>query len=240
MSRDWGRNELAFPLDRDSWVGGTTNTRGASVPNALKITCPMCGTISTFGCSGLRDIGGKECCSTTSQCPACGERVFFFGFMPVVDEAPRELEIIVFTERSSVLAIKNYKSAVDERIVRSYEAAIHAFNSKNYSASLVMAGRTLEGVFKLLLGSGSENKTLGSLVDKASQEIGLEGPLKKLAKLIKDGRNLGAHFDLETEPNKDIAQPVLELTEYLIEYYFVLPSRILAAEEELESKSAEY
>ena len=46
------------------------------------------------------------------------------------------------------------------------------------------------------------------------------------ARPVRKGGNLGAHFDLEKEPNEETATLMIELLEYLIEYLFVLPKRI--------------
>ena len=47
-----------------------------------------------------------------------------------------------------------------------------------------------------------------------------------LSDAIREGGNLGAHFDFEREPNEETATQMIELLDYLIEYLFILPKRI--------------
>ena len=55
-----------------------------------------------------------------------------------------------------------------------------------------------------------------------------------IANAIRKGGNLGAHFDLEKEPDEKVAALMLELAEELLEYFFVLPERIEHLHETIE------
>jgi hypothetical protein len=58
------------------------------------------------------------------------------------------------------------------------------------------------------------------------EHIDLQEPIMKIADTIRRGRNIGAHFDAEKEPDQETTEMMLDLLDYLIEYLFVLPERI--------------
>jgi hypothetical protein len=47
-------------------------------------------------------------------------------------------------------------------------------------------------------------------------------PLLDLGEALRLGRNPASHFDLETDPNLDLAGKVLDLTEFLLQYVYVI------------------
>jgi hypothetical protein len=61
----------------------------------------------------------------------------------------------------------------------------------------------------------------------------LAAPLKALSHAIRDGGNLGAHFDAEREPDLAVARQMVQLLAYLITYLYVLPRQIKELEERL-------
>jgi hypothetical protein len=52
--------------------------------------------------------------------------------------------------------------------------------------------------------------------------------------VIRKGGNLGAHFDLEREPDEEVFSLMIDLFDYLIEYLFVLPSHIELLNDKIE------
>ena len=73
--------------------------------------------------------------------------------------------------------------------------------------------------------------------DFFSVALDLAAPLKSLSHAIRDGGNLGAHFDEEREPTEELARQMVELLDYLIAYLYVLPGQIAGLEQSL-SKDA--
>ncbi|MCF6430535.1 DUF4145 domain-containing protein, partial [Leisingera sp. MMG026] len=71
-----------------------------------------------------------------------------------------------------------------------------------------------------------KQKNLFSLIEEVLASEEATSPLKDLSHAIRKGGNLGAHFDELIEPNKETARLVLELLEYLVAYFFSLPSKI--------------
>ena len=98
--------------------------------------------------------------------------------------------------------------------------------------------RAMEGVFKLLPNAKNKQQ-LPDRIDAASADPNLSKPLKRLAHGIRKGGNLGAHFDEEVEPDEDTARHMLELLEYLVTYFYVLPVRVAELEQVLGIKDSE-
>jgi hypothetical protein len=74
---------------------------------------------------------------------------------------------------------------------------------------------------------------LAKLIEFAKSEVDLAAPLSALSHAIRDGGNLGAHFDMEKEPNETLARQMVELLAYLISYLYVLPKEIEKLEQSL-------
>lgn len=75
-----------------------------------------------------------------------------------------------------------------------------------------------------------------------SSHVELQQPLLTLAHAIRVGGNLGAHFDLEREPDDRLSRFAVDMLDYIIEYLYVLPRRIEQLHthiEELPSKNSE-
>ncbi|MBI4752157.1 MAG: hypothetical protein HY774_27025 [Acidobacteria bacterium] len=63
--------------------------------------------------------------------------------------------------------------------------------------------------------------------------VDLAKPLKTLTDLLRQGGNLGAHFDENQEVDEQTALATLELIEYLLEYIFTLPELINTLEQRI-------
>ena len=57
----------------------------------------------------------------------------------------------------------------------------------------------------------------------------LAKPLITLSHTLRQGSNIGAHFDMTRSTDEDMAKAMLDLLDYLVEYVYTLPQRIQAA-----------
>jgi hypothetical protein len=114
---------------------------------------------------------------------------------------------------------------------RAYHSAITAYNVGLWDASITSCRKTLEGIVHSLdpNGSGPLFKRLQDLFQKPD----LLQPLVHLTNTLRQGGNIGAHFDLEREPDEQVARLMLDLLEYFLEYTFVLSERSKALEQKL-------
>lgn len=107
-----------------------------------------------------------------------------------------------------------------------YKSAVNVVNAKEWSAAAVMCRRLLEGISKAVLPLEAQGLALAKQLEQLPKYRDLAKPLVELAHAVRKGGNLGAHFDLEKEPDEQVAVLMLELCEDLLEYLFTLPLRI--------------
>ncbi len=129
--------------------------------------------------------------------------------------------------------IENHDLIDDPRVRLAYTSVLDTYNKGALMAIPSMVGRALEGIVKHQLKGNKEVdlvkvRMLGPLLDLLAEKVDLSLPLKDLAKALTDARNVGTHFDIDIEPNKDMAVKMLELLEVIIEYIYVLPAQVIS------------
>lgn len=202
-------------------------------PVGVSTQCPSCGMRAIFTLDTLTLDGHRHSLAQTGRCPECSTRVHFLAIHEsstarTTDEKPR-----VFMHPSRVTNYVAEEAATDvpEKLMRSYISTVDSYNSQNYPATAVGARRTLEGIFKYLVPEEDRTKSLFHLIQQVTQQSTLAAPLTTLSHAIRDGGNLGAHFDPDAEPTEQMAKQMVELLSYLIKFLYVLPKEI----EKLES-----
>lgn len=216
--------------------------RGADInghvikPKALNAVCPHCRTKVTFSLGGYSQPGPLNSISATGRCPECIKPVGVWALNPDCGSTTKLAQVFLHPDPTNYIPHPADIGALPDPLRRAFLATIDAFNAGNYAATAVSGRRTLEGIFKVILSRDAGRKSLNELIKLASQEIDLAAPLTKLAHAVRDGGNLGAHFDMENEPDEQVAKQIVELVDYLISYLYVLPRRIEALEDTLNSK----
>ena len=122
---------------------------------------------------------------------------------------------------------------IPDRLQRAFTSTVESFNAKNYYATAVGCRRTLEGIFKYRLPAENQGNNLHNLIEQVRSSQDLAEPLNKLSHAIREGGNLGAHFDEELEPDHELARHMVELLEYFISYLYILPQKIADLDEVL-------
>ncbi len=115
---------------------------------------------------------------------------------------------------------------VDQKILRAYTAALDAYNSGNWDATVTSCAKALEGITKTELPYNERSGTLGQLLEKLPKHVKLEQPMVDLAVAVKDGDSLGALFDLEKSTNAAIAQATLALLESFVTYVYLFKAKV--------------
>lgn len=115
------------------------------------------------------------------------------------------------------------------RISKAYRDALDAFNLGKPSLAITACGRVVEGIGKTSFPSSKDINNIGRLFSNLRGEIkkipefkAVLEPLLGLGEALRLGRNPGSHFDLEIDPDMDLAGKVLDLTEFLLQYVFVI------------------
>lgn len=197
---------------------------GCWLPQAIDTVCPSCEKLSSLIFELTQSDNHCNIYTGKVRCARCTENSTLVIVEPFstgeergcVDMAlhpsPPDHRVTILNEVS-----------VDERLSRAYQAALDAFNAGIWSASISASRRTLEGVVKLSLPEEALKGMLAQQLKSLPAHLDLTAPFLKLATALKDGGNLGAHFDLETEPDREIAGLILDFTEYVLEYLYVIP-----------------
>ncbi len=205
-------------------------------PTAISSVCPHCNDKVVFSLSDRSDDVMRLAVVGTAMCPSCRKRVSFWAMrderVPVGHFA-NPLAIYMYPIVRDYYPTPEFSGDIPEPLKRSFVSTIDAFNSKNYVATTVGGRRTLEGIFKYLVPEEKRKANLAKLIELAKTEIDLAAPLSALSHAIRDGGNLGAHFDMEKEPDEALARQMVELLEYLISYLYVLPKEIAKLEHSL-------
>lgn len=210
---------------------------GFYFPSSVDWYCPICGKHAN-----LETIESTEHSQTKNvicqlRCSRCGDGSCLIAVNEIVDGVWGCVETLVHPDPPSAKISVINSAEVDIRLRRAYAEAVASYNAQIWSATVGGCRRTLEGVVKLMLPETERTGMLGAQLRKLPQFAELDEPILELAKIVKDGGNLGAHFDLEIDPEKEDAEAILELTEYLLEYLFILPSRIKQLEHRISRSS---
>jgi hypothetical protein len=205
------------------------------VPRSVSTICPYCGEKVNFALTDHNDDGRRLTLASTGACPACNRQVHFWtvrqkrtaqDFQPVA--------VFMHPPATNHYAVPDLSPSVPATLRQAFESTIDSLNTKNYTATATGARRTLEGIFKHLAPEDAKRlNTLAPLIDAAMDRADLAKPLRTLAHGIRDGGNLGAHFDPDNEPSAALARQMVELLGYLISYLYVLPQQIENLEQSL-------
>ena len=220
----------------ESAVRGWGATGHVRYPGAISSVCPHCGERGVFTLSSQSDDKPRRAVASSGRCPSCTELIHVWSVRGAEDPRGPDANpeaIYMYPAVPHHFTSKADLTDIPEPLLRAFLSTIDAFNSRNYSATAVCCRRTLEGIFKYLVDETKRGAPLGKLIEAATADVDLAEPLKTLSHAIRTGGNLGAHFDIEREPDEVIAREMVELLDYLISYLYVLPKAIRRLEESL-------
>ncbi|PWN06864.1 DUF4145 domain-containing protein [Rhodohalobacter mucosus] len=208
------------------------------VPKSISTNCPHndCRAKVTFSVTDLNDDKKRNAVAASANCPDCNRKVHFWTLRDetnTTSKSEHPADIYMYPPASNFYPNPEFIDDIPEPLQRSLISTIDSYNGKNYVATAVGCRRTLEGIFKYLLPKEKRNEVLAKLINYTKEEVDLAAPLSSLSHAIRDGGNLGAHFDMEKEPDENMARQMVELIDYLISYLYVLPKEIEKLEESL-------
>ncbi len=199
------------------------------VPQSVDISCPFCGRHVTFTLFEYATDGKRNTIAASGSCPGCHEQARFWIIdpKPFGDTQGRECQALCIYPKPSLS--REPMAGLDkipEDIGRAYASTVNVFNAGEWTATAVLCRRVLEGIAKNLLPEDKQKRPLAQQLSELASEIDLSRPLTSLAEAIRKGGNLGAHFDLDREPDEPTASQMVDLLEYLMEYLYVLPADV--------------
>jgi DNA-directed RNA polymerase subunit RPC12/RpoP len=219
-----------------SFVASTNNVNGFEMPNGVDINCPHCNNKVTFKMNWRSPNVNLVYCK--SRCPNCGERP---KFVMLNLEKTKKKNILCGDfyihpspkSREPIDGI-DLEEEFNEGLRRAYDSTLSVYNHAEWNATAVSVRRTLEGITKDLLPEENQRDFLAQQIEALPDHVDLTEPIITLARNLKQGGNIGAHFDLEKETNEPLATSMVDLLDYLIEYLFVLPHKIQELEKRIE------
>jgi hypothetical protein len=167
--------------------------------------------------------------SASSECPACRETIRLWVLDPGVSPEEKNKtcrELCICPTPSSDLEPMSGADKIPLEIGREYASAINVFNAGEWNATAICCRRVLEAVVQNLLPKESQKGRLIDQLGSLQSNVDLTKPLTSLTDALRKGGNLGAHFNLEREPDQATARQMLYFVEYLMRYLYVLPGEV--------------
>lgn len=200
-----------------------------AVPTAVDLICPSCRRDVTFTLPNWSS-GHTQGLPNQSRCPRCAE---ITTFIRLGGASLDEMRLFVDADPVGREPLPGLAALSEEafsiRLKKAYQSALRAFSIGDYEATAVHCRRVLEGVTSVLLANEADTpRNLARRLERLAKNHAdvLARPLLDLSSSLKDGGNLGAHFDDEADTTADDAGHMVELLEILITYLFVLPAEL--------------
>lgn len=206
-------------------------------PQSVNYICPMpgCGSMVTFAL--IWPTTNSLLMFTEAKCPNCGQNpVFIYTDITKINKGKKKGKLYINPApriRHTLKGIEEIDKFNKELFI-SYESAIKSHNAKIWDAAAVMCRNTLEGIVKTLIQTEKQKK-LYQLLEDLPNHIKLEKPILDLANAIREGGNLGAHFDLQKRTNEKISNIMIDFLDYIIEYIYIIPNRVEGLIDEIKS-----
>jgi len=206
------------------------NRSGIDFPSSVDLICPFCGRQVNYSIKWRSNVIDYNGMATYARCPACREHPNFIlvGVQDRGDDSHKKGQLYVYPAPKVRYPIADIGDLAEfgEVFRRAYESAINVYNLKDWNATAIACRRLLEGMSKTQLPEAEQKLPLARQLQELPKHRDLSKPILLLADAIRKGGNLGAHFDLEREPNEETATLMIELLEYIIEYLFIIPKRV--------------
>lgn len=209
------------PASVVSWAQELPNEAWTRRPGTFDTVCPNCGRVANFQVTDVGTDRPRVTVSMTARCAACGHNVLLWSL-----EGGAELYM-----RPAPAARQPIRGAdmMPTAVRRAYQSTINVFNAGEWDATATQTRVTLEGIVHHLLpeeqrGGGPLAQQLRRLAETKTED--LARPLLTLSDALRESGNIGAHFDLTRTTDRETADAMLDLMDYLIEYIYTLPEMI--------------
>lgn len=179
-----------------------------------------------------------EHCS--AHCPACQKKATLILLTDTSTTTGIRSGSLFITPDNDVrqpLAGLAETNKIEDGLKRAYFSTITVLNAQEWTATAVLCKRVLEGITKSIVAEEHKSKNLSVQIRAMLTQLDLTKPISTLADAIRKGGNIGAHFELEKEPNQETATLMVDLLDDLIEYIFILPGRIQQLHDRMEKLS---
>ena len=224
-------------IPKSSWIRHHQFWR----PESIDTICPFCKMMANFKLDDPVFDEKRKTISSTGKCPRCQEKISCWVIEPGSYSDPNQKTCKCLAIYPHPVLKRDQINGSDKipepRIKRAYLDALKVYNEGVWTATATCCRRTLEGIIQRFIPEEDRKGTLGSQLKKLSENKAedLIKPLISLSDGIREGGNLGAHFDLDKEPDQKTASLILDLIEYLLEYIFILPALVDELKNQIEN-----
>jgi hypothetical protein len=222
-----------------SSVAQWTNVSNKWCPQSIDTLCPHCGRMVTLTFQQHQYDSNRNTIAAVAKCPACHEDSRFWVIDPGdgKDTSQRGCEFLgIFPKpRITKKPIVSPEKLDSRALARVYQSSFDAYNAGLWDACATSCRKTLEGLVQTLLPNEDRNGRLFDQLKKLPEKVDLAEPLVVLAGSLRKGGNLGAHFDLEKEPDQHVSELMLDLLDYFMEYIYVLKEKAQALEKKIDA-----
>lgn len=166
-------------------------------------------------------------------CPVCGKVTFFQQYWDSAQSyyySDGKVEDII--DEEILYPINTFQGDyLPQKVKEAYEAALKTRNLDSAVCAMSLR-RTLEIICKE---KGAEGHTLWHKIEDLSNKGILPIELKHASTITKTYGNMGAH-DADVSIHNFELERIIEFVKYLIDYLYILPSKLSAIQEQLEKK----
>lgn len=197
-----------------------------SVAGAVAVNCPHCGEIVTFTPGPWHDDPVTHTVSFRSACPACEVPVDFWTVHPVAwKEEPVGVHVLMEPSPFTRQPMEGSDS-LGSALSREYGNMLRAYNARIWDSAATNCRRVMECIIADKVGESGKHKPLYEGIKELSTSAELADPLIDLSDKLRKGGNLGAHFTGDRSTDRETAEIMVSLSEYIIEYMYILPARV--------------
>ncbi len=217
------------------WV----NVQNKWCPQSVDTFCPHCGRLTNLAFQRQQYDQHRNTIAAEAKCPACHEISRFWIVDPGngSDTSQRGCQYLGIhpTPRITRKPIVTPDKLDEPALARVYQSAFNAYNAALWDACATACRKTLEGLVHTLLAEEDRRGSLFDQLRKLPEKVNLAEPLIVLADSLRKGGNLGAHFDLEKEPDQHVSELMLDLLDYFMEYIYLLKEKAQHLEKKIDA-----
>ncbi|RSD25563.1 hypothetical protein [Mesobacillus subterraneus] len=204
------------------------------VPKSVKAVCPECRKKVDFVLKSTYQ-SSKHGLMTESSCPSCKHSAPFIIIMKEREEHP---DVYIYDPKTMTHPLNQIEQLprIPEELVRAYKSAVNVHQSKENSATAVLAKRVIENILKHFLSEQGRGLTLEQQFKVLPEHIDLVKPVSSLSPLLASDGALHQMLELEMDLDDEMAELIMDLLEDLIQYLFVLPGKIEITHNLIEKK----
>lgn len=207
-------------------------------PSAVSASCPFCNALVAFRPENHNIDKARETIASTAACPACHKRVHIWAVKPgpSSDKSKRGCEYLsMFPSPHCCRQPIPAANSMPSRIRLAYSNAFKNFEARIWSGTGTECGRTLEALVAQYVPEENRSKRFVENIEQLAGCPDLHKPIEDLGQAVRQGRNVGAHFDPDKELDEETAEVLLDLTEFILEYVFGVPEKVEELKRRLEA-----